>query len=332
VFLVDTPGFDDTARSDAETLKGITFFLVTLHDKNVRLAGLVYMHRISDSRMSGSATKNLRLFKSLCGKQSYGHVALVSTMWSDSSDERNLQRQRLEELRSTFWADLIQGGCSIKKHYGDKASAHEIIRGLLAKESSTRRPPSLTIQLELGVEGKTLGDTTAGRLLSQEIMVDKERVSRELAELQLSLEQAEQSEDHDAAASIRREQEATTARTATRTRDLEGLGIQFRQLADEQRQRYRQTVADLQHDEESPNERRPGSSSSRHSTKMRAKTSKTYTTTVKGRSRRPVHRNQANTADSRLAKTSESPPQTPKRGSSVSKEVAILTWIAGGYR
>ncbi|KAK0612187.1 P-loop containing nucleoside triphosphate hydrolase protein [Immersiella caudata] len=333
VLLVDTPGFDDTARSDAEILKEIAFFLVTLHDKHVRLAGLIYMHRICDPRMSGSAIKNLRLFKSLCGEQNYNHVALVSTMWSESSDEKTLQKQRLEELRSTFWKDMIQGGSSVKKHRGDEVSALDIVRGLVAKGSSTRRPISLAIQLELGAEGKTLGDTAAGRLLLQEILGDKERTARELAELQLGLEQAEQSEDHDAATSIRREQEVISARRAARTHDIESLGNHFSQIADEQRRRYHQTVADLQHDEESSDERRPGSSSSRHSIQKSPKTGKrTYITTVRSRSKRPVHKSQHRTADSGPTRANESPPQTPKRGSAVSKEVALLTWIAKSYR
>ncbi|KAK4443528.1 hypothetical protein QBC34DRAFT_265563, partial [Podospora aff. communis PSN243] len=243
VFLVDTPGFDDTGRSDAEILKEITFFLVTLHDKNVSLAGLVYMHRISDPRISGSAAKNLRLFKGLVGKPSYEHVALVSTMWSELSDERHVQRQRLEELRATFWSDLIQGGCSVKEHRGDEASALGIIRDIVTAERSARQPISLTIQLELAVEGKTLGDTTAGKLLLQEIMGDKERSARELADLQLSMEQAQKSKDHAAAAFVRAEQEAASARAEARSSDLEGLDIQFGQIADQQRRRYRQMVA-----------------------------------------------------------------------------------------
>jgi hypothetical protein len=332
VFLVDTPGFDDTSRSDAEILKEITFFLVTLHDRNFSLAGLVYMHRISDPRMSGSAAKNLRLFKSLVGEQSYEHVALVSTMWSDSCDESNVQRQRHDELQTTFWADLIQGGCSVREHRGDEPSALGIIQDLVATGSSARRPMPLAIQLELGVEGKTLGDTTVGRLLLQEIMGDKERSARELAELQLSLEQAEESKDHAAAAVIRGEQEAASARTAARNRDLEGLDIQFNQIADQQRRRYRQMVANLLQDEESSDERSPRSSSSRHSARKNTKTRRTYTTTVKVRSKRSALNNQPKTTDARPNKGSKGPPETPKRARATSKEVALLTWIAKSYR
>ncbi|KAK0649737.1 P-loop containing nucleoside triphosphate hydrolase protein [Cercophora newfieldiana] len=306
VFLVDTPGFDDTSRPDAEILKEISFFLVMLHEKGVRLAGIIYLHRISDPRMSGAATKNLRIFKSLCGEQNYRHVVLTSTMWSHDNEKKAVEKRRLEELQNLFWADMIRGGCLVKKHMGDAASALNIVRELATRKSLPRRPITLAIQRELGDEGRTLDDTAVGKLLAQEILGEREKTTRELAELQLSLEQAEQNNDQEAASSIRDEQEAASARAATRVRDIEGLGVRVSQLADEQRPRYHQTIADLLHEGQGDGEEgqvppsliRPSQNNSRHERKSA------------GSRRRP-----------RATKYAVSP-----------SKVALLTWIAKSYR
>ena len=321
MFLVDTPGFDDTSRSDAEILKEISFFLVVLQERGLHLAGLVYMHRISDPRMSGSAIKNLRIFKSLCGEQNYRHVTLTSTMWSnddDDDDEKAVQRRRLEELRELFWSDMMRGGCSIRKHRGDAASALYIVRELVTRGISSRHPIKLAIQHELGVEGRTLDDTAAGKLLSQEILGDQERMVRELAELQLSLEQAQQSNNDDMAALIRGEQEAASARASERFRDFEGLGIRVSQLANELRPRYHRTIAHIQHEGRSGDEERHASSPEPRSSQNTSKPPKESPATRRRRRKRSVHKTRyhssrspdARMSESRQMEDSESRPQT----------------------
>ena len=52
--LVDTPGFDDTEMSDFQILHAIAAWLEKSCEKGRRLNGLVYLHRITNTRMSGS--------------------------------------------------------------------------------------------------------------------------------------------------------------------------------------------------------------------------------------------------------------------------------------
>ncbi|CAM1505055.1 Fc.00g106920.m01.CDS01 [Cosmosporella sp. VM-42] len=67
IYLVDTPGFDDTTRSDTDVLKDIATWLTNSYQKDLKLSGIMYLHRITDHRMVGSAKKNLFMFKKLCG-------------------------------------------------------------------------------------------------------------------------------------------------------------------------------------------------------------------------------------------------------------------------
>jgi hypothetical protein len=101
VYLIDTPGFDDTHRSDAKVLREIAAWLTHSYShKNdkILLNGIIYLHRISDSRMKGSAKKNLLMFEKLCGEDALKKVILVTTMWDkvplDEAEAREKQLSR----------------------------------------------------------------------------------------------------------------------------------------------------------------------------------------------------------------------------------------------
>ena len=64
-FLVDTPGYDDTYKSDTDILREIADWLGQVYQNRIKLTGIVYLHRISDVRIGGSGMKNLRMFRKL---------------------------------------------------------------------------------------------------------------------------------------------------------------------------------------------------------------------------------------------------------------------------
>src|ERR1700684_2418323 len=97
--LVDTPGFNDTnIKSDLEILQMISDWLQTVsstlfsvcrfvfekelfrYEKKFKLAGIIYLHPITDNQMAGPPYRNLRMFGELCGDQAARKVALVNTM------------------------------------------------------------------------------------------------------------------------------------------------------------------------------------------------------------------------------------------------------------
>lgn len=81
VYLIDTPGFDDTSRSDIDVLREIAGWLTASYSNRVFPHGIIYLHRISDVRMQGSAKKNLLMFKKLCGDDALRKVVLTTTIW-----------------------------------------------------------------------------------------------------------------------------------------------------------------------------------------------------------------------------------------------------------
>jgi hypothetical protein len=51
IFLVNTPGFDNTYRSDTDILREIADWLAQAHQFRVRFTGIIYLHRIIDVRI-----------------------------------------------------------------------------------------------------------------------------------------------------------------------------------------------------------------------------------------------------------------------------------------
>lgn len=107
LYLVDTPGFDDTNRSDTEVLRELATWLTDSYTAHIKLSGIIYLHRISDVRMQGSAKKNLFMFKKLCGNDALKNVILATTMWDRVSQSEGDAREL--ELTSTmdFWGWMM---------------------------------------------------------------------------------------------------------------------------------------------------------------------------------------------------------------------------------
>ena len=81
VYLVDTPGFDDTEMSDTDVLYKFVEWLQLQAQNKLKLSGLIYLHRITDNRMPGSATRNLSMMLKLVGEENLKNVVLVTSRW-----------------------------------------------------------------------------------------------------------------------------------------------------------------------------------------------------------------------------------------------------------
>lgn len=126
IWLIDTPGFDDTERSDSDILKDVAFWLASVYTKEARPAGIIYLHRISDVRLDGQALKNLRMFKQLCGQNSLNSVILATTQWSSADGVRiseRVGRGRGMELIDTedFWGGMIEKGSEVMRDDGARS-------------------------------------------------------------------------------------------------------------------------------------------------------------------------------------------------------------------
>ncbi|KAG1859435.1 hypothetical protein C8R48DRAFT_714278 [Suillus tomentosus] len=164
VSLIDTPGFDDTSRSDVDILTMIGAYLSQIYEHGTKLAGIIYMHCISDFWIGGTNKQNFKMFLELCG-QSTLEVA------------SDLGEMREKELENNFFKESSTRGM--------QESTHCILQYLIHNQ-----PATLLIQKELVNKHKNIVQTSAGSELTWH---HKEVV----AQLRKDMETAIQDKDHE---------------------------------------------------------------------------------------------------------------------------------------
>ena len=174
--LIDTPGFDDSNRTDSEILTQISRVLAAQYEAGVSLKGVIYLHRITDTRYQGASVKTLNIFRKICGQMALKNVLLVTTRWHEVDEALGANREN--ELRQKFWAYMLNNGSTMKRFYGDKDSATAITSQLMSKRGIV-----LEIQRELVVERKTLNQTVAGSFVSEDLSELKKDLQQQLNDL-----------------------------------------------------------------------------------------------------------------------------------------------------
>ncbi|KUJ13444.1 uncharacterized protein LY89DRAFT_542185, partial [Mollisia scopiformis] len=162
VALIDTPGFDDTERSDSEILEDVATWLAATFEQDILLSGMIFLEPVNANRVSGSEQRRIRLFEKICGKHAFSNVIIASTMWNTVAiwpSSRRTTRNLMKERTNTagFWGQMMLHGARYEEHADTKASALKIIRMLLQSE-----PRPLQLQVELQGNGSRLCLTTAG--------------------------------------------------------------------------------------------------------------------------------------------------------------------------
>jgi hypothetical protein len=102
--LVDTPGFNDTYLSDSEVLQRLAEWLKSTHQAGTKLGGILYLHRITDSRMQGSILRNLNMFKQLCGEGFYKNITLGTTCWALVPNDVTEKRENELIQNGSIWS------------------------------------------------------------------------------------------------------------------------------------------------------------------------------------------------------------------------------------
>lgn len=191
--LIDTPGFDDTNRSDMEILTVIAQYLARHLHSGRRIHGVLFLHRIVDVRLSASVIKMAELAKRICGERFYDHVTLVSTMWEllpDTSVGYERARELLNHPR--FWADFHREGAPHVRYSNTRETARKIITEVI---KSARVPaPLLRIQSQLW-RGLSVPETDAGEFLEGELKRRREKHEQDLQRLREDIQRVTHDSD-----------------------------------------------------------------------------------------------------------------------------------------
>ncbi|KAF5384899.1 hypothetical protein D9615_001485 [Tricholomella constricta] len=175
--FVDTPGFDDTYIDDSEILRRIAVWLAKSYSDNMKLAGVVYLHEISQPRMMGAPRRNLEMFRELCGDKAVRNVVLATTKWGDVTGEVGEKRE--QQLRDKYWGHMLKLESKMFRFHLEEHSAWNIVNHILNNEAVD----ALLIQQELVEFQKIIPETKAGRALRAtliELLASQEEVAVKL--------------------------------------------------------------------------------------------------------------------------------------------------------
>ncbi|KAL8647109.1 MAG: hypothetical protein Q9210_005749 [Variospora velana] len=237
VRLIDTPGFDDSKRSDIDVLTDLAFHLASAYQTNpkILLSGIIYLHPIDQPRLAGTARKNLAMFKLLCGDEILQSVVLATTMWRDEIEADAAQRVTQLESTPEYWGRMIEHGSSVFRHDNTPDSALRILDHIIAR----RERIVLSIQKQMVDEHRTIDQTSAGQLKRHEIIKEKERAARRLQENSEELEASLRAKEQQNVQQLSEEQEKYEREIQQKDHDIEALRMSVAEL---QKQKEAQMV------------------------------------------------------------------------------------------
>jgi len=191
VTLIDTPGFDDTSKSDSDVLTIIADYLSATYQKGERLSGVLYLHRITDNRMGGTALRNFGMFTKLCGR-AICNSGIVLNMWNEVNPEVGAAREAELTSKDIFFKPALQAGARMFHHDNSQKSAFEILRYIAG-----RSPKPLLIQKELVNQQKHICDTAAGMALLGDLAAKERKHLEELRQMKSELDEAIRRKDEE---------------------------------------------------------------------------------------------------------------------------------------
>jgi hypothetical protein len=184
-YLVNMPSFDDTHRSDVDTLREIASWLGEAHSHRVHLNGIIYLHWIADIRLRGSA---MRLFKQLCGEDGLRAAVFATTRWDLVSKDEGMACETKILTNPVLW-----GGRAFRQDKGLQSAA-KIVDYLISTRSS---PVVLGIQREMVEEARSLDQIAAGKELLVNINDRRTHFERKLKDIEEEMPEALRLQDFD---------------------------------------------------------------------------------------------------------------------------------------
>lgn len=159
--------------------------------KGTKLNGLVYLHRIIDPRMPGSALSNLRMFRSLVGAQNFQNVVLATSFWGKVTASEGERRELELRNNNEYWGLMVAKGAQMVRIYTDRESN----LALLGKMAQTHRDKVLLEAQQEMLQGKSASETTAAQLVNAEVERWKRQKKAELEAERARLQTLMQQQD-----------------------------------------------------------------------------------------------------------------------------------------
>ena len=201
------------------------------YESGSKLAGVIYIHRISDKRFTGISSRNFKMFRELCGDSSLKNVILVTNMWGEVS--KDVGEAREEELTTNFFKSVLDKGAQLARHHNTAQSAYNIIRSIMKNQ-----PIILQIQRELVDEGKNIINTSAGEAVNKELNEQMRRHEADLKAVQESMMEALKEKDEETRQEMEEETRKIQEQMEKIRMDSEGMASKY----DEEKKRMQEEM------------------------------------------------------------------------------------------
>jgi hypothetical protein len=143
--------------------------------KKLQVTSILFLHKITDNRFTGSSKRLQRVFEEVCGHDSFSSVILGTTGWDECKDSVGWLREK--QLREKdFWGQMLQNGTDCRRLHNSIASATSMAEHLLAKQRTTLLMQQELIENEGDVKGTSAG-IALDRLYSERISALEKRVA-----------------------------------------------------------------------------------------------------------------------------------------------------------
>ena len=217
------------------------------YSAGAKLAGVIYVHRISDDRFGGLAVKNFRMFRELCGEKTLKNVILMTNMWGRVTPQQGADRER--QLEDNYFKAAIEKGAQMCRHKNTPKSARTILRMILEN-----RPVVLKIQRELIDEHKDIGQTGAGVELNREMLEVVEKYQNEIRDLEENMRKAMEEKDEESHEELEEERRRLQGEMEELRKDAEEMKSKFeaarREMEERISARFEERLSRLQEEYE----------------------------------------------------------------------------------
>jgi hypothetical protein len=234
VHMIDVPGFDHTERSDGEIFRYIAGWMTMAYEKNTNLSGIIYLHRITDHRMTGSSMRNLSMFKELCGSKCFSEVTLVLTCLDRVDPAIGVAREHELTTSEQFWGSMVKQGSRVARYSHSRDSAMSIVDSVVERQ----RMVVLDVQDEMVNRRLRLDETAAGKFMSRDFLNQRNKFQQKIRELQDEMRVATNEKDQKWAREIDQEHEDLHKQIDQGDQQMRDLRMSFENLKWEREQEY----------------------------------------------------------------------------------------------
>ncbi|TFK32463.1 P-loop containing nucleoside triphosphate hydrolase protein [Crucibulum laeve] len=131
VVFVDTPSLNAERGAEREIESKINSWFKKAYGQKIPIAGILYLHRITDVRLSENPAAQYEMFRRLCGDKFHCKVVLVTTMWKGMKGMKpGVGGQREHEIGEN-WRTMVENGSTLERFKDTTESAWDIVKSLL---------------------------------------------------------------------------------------------------------------------------------------------------------------------------------------------------------